>query len=84
MVDKISTLLVIGLELAIDPPPPWVNFVHYDFLKLHDIRTQIEDVYPLRVAALTCNITLYTLPPKIALNVPDNVSAITCSYKFAC
>ena len=29
-------------------------------------------------------ITLYTLTLKIALNVPDNVSAMTCSYIFAC
>ena len=92
----------IGLELAIDPPPhpphPTTrgNFVHYDFLKLHYIRHKIKDVSPLRVAALTCNITLYMLPPppphppppqkkkKIALNIPDNVSTMTCSYIFAC
>ena len=81
------TFLQIGLELAIDPPPPPPprgNFVHYDFLKLHYIRHKIKDVSPLRVAALTCNSTLYTLPPKIALNVPDNVSTMTCSYIFAC
>ena len=72
----------LGLELAIDPPRR--NFVHYDFLKLHYIRHKIKDVSPLRVAALTCNSTLYTLPPKIALNVPDNVSTMTCSYIFAC
>ena len=54
----------IGLELAIDPPPPpRGNFVHYDFLKLHYIRHKIKYVSPLRVAALTCNSTLYTLPP---------------------
>ena len=76
---------LIGLELAIDPPsPPRGNFVHYDFLKLHHIRHKIKDVSPLRVAALTCNSTLYTLPPKIAFNVPDNVSTMTCSYIFAC
>ena len=57
----------VGLELAIDPPPPpRGNFVHYDFLKLHYIRHKIKDVSPLRVAALTCNSPLYTLPPKIA------------------
>ena len=56
------------------------NFVHYDFLKLHYIRHKIKDVIPLRVAALMCNITLYTLPPKIALNVPDDVSNMICSY----
>ena len=74
----------IGLELAIDPPPPRGNFVHYDFLKLHYIRHKIKDVSPLRVAALTCNSMLYTLSSKIALNVPDNVSAMKCSYIFAC
>ena len=73
---KINVLL--GLELAIDPLPPRGNFVHYDFLKLHYIRHKIKDVSPLRVAALTCNSTLYTLPPKIALNIPDNVSTMTC------
>ena len=75
--------LSLGLELAIDPPPPRGNFVHYDFLKLHYIRQQIKDVSPLRVTALTCNITLYTLPPEIALNVSDNVSTMTCSHIFA-
>ena len=50
------------------PPPPRGNFVHYDFLKLHYIRHKIKDVSPLRVAALMCNSTLYTLLPKIALN----------------
>ena len=54
----------IGLELAKEPPPPRGNFVYYDFLKLHYIRHKIKDVSPLRVAALTCNTTLYTLPPK--------------------
>ena len=74
----IDMYVIIGLELAIDPPPPRGNFVHYDFLKLHYIRHKIKDVSPLRVAALTCNSTLYTLPPKIALNIPDNVSTMTC------
>ena len=46
----------------------WCNFVHYDFRKQHYIRHKIKDVSPLRVAALTCNITLYTLPYEIALN----------------
>ena len=40
---------------------PRGNFVHYDFMKLHYIRHKIKDVIPLRVAALTCNITFYTL-----------------------
>ena len=66
-------LSIIGHELAIDPSPRG-NFVHYDLLKPHCIRHKIKDVSPLRMAALTCNITLYTLPPEIALNVPDNVS----------
>ena len=46
------------------PSPPRGNFVHYDFLKLHYVRHKIKDVSPLRVAALTCNSTLYTLPPQ--------------------
>ena len=66
------------LELAIDPLPPRGNFVYYDFLKLHFIRHKIKYVSFLRVAALMCNIALYTLPPEIALNVLDNVSTITC------
>ena len=76
---------ILGLELAIDPPPPPPrgNFVHYDFLKVHYIRHKIKDVSPLRVAALTCNSTLYTLPPppkkkKIALNVPDDMFVHIC------
>ena len=79
-------ITVLGLELAIDPPPTQggIYFVKYDFLKLHYIRHKIKDVSPLRVAAFTCNITLYTLPPEIAFNVPDNVSNMTCLYIFAC
>ena len=77
-ISKIRISKVIGLELAIDPPPPpRGNFVHYDFLKLHYIGHKIKDVSPLRVAALTCNSTLYTLPPQKALNVPDNVPPMT-------
>ena len=79
-----QNLRLLGLELAIDPPTPRVNFVHYDFLELHYIRHKIKDVSLLRVAALTCNTTLYTLPPEIAFYVPDNVSTMTCSYIFAC
>ena len=56
-----------------------------DVIKFFDcIRHKIKDVSPLRVAALTCNITLYTLPPKIALSVPDTVSTMTGSYILAC
>ena len=43
----------LGLELAIDLPPPRGNLVHYNFLKLYYIRHKIKDVSPLRVAALT-------------------------------
>ena len=60
----ISIFEGIGLELPIDPLPPRGNFVHNDFLKLHYIRHKIKDVSPLKVAVLTCNITLYMLPPK--------------------
>ena len=82
-------MVVVGLELAIDPlplpPPPLGGILYfYNFMHLHYIRHKIKDVSPLRVAALTCNITLYTLPPKIALNIPDNVSKMTCSYIYAC
>ena len=51
---------IIGLELAIDPPTPRGDFVHYDFLKLHYIRHKINAVSPLRLAAFTYNIALYT------------------------
>ena len=64
--DNIACFIVaplLGLELAIDPPPPMGNFEHYDFLKLHYIRHKIKDVSRLRVAALTCNVALYTLLP---------------------
>ena len=37
---KDLSTLQIGLELAIDPPPPRGNFVHNDFLKLHYIDTK--------------------------------------------
>ena len=37
----------IGLELAIDPPSPRRNFVHYNFLKLHYIKHKIKEVSPL-------------------------------------
>ena len=73
----------VDLELAIDPLPRG-NFVHYDFLKLHYVIHKIKAVRFLRVSALTCNITLYMLPHEIALNVPDNVSTMTCLYIFAC
>ena len=54
----------LGLELAIYPLQPLRgNFEHFDFLKLHYIRHKLKDVSFLRVAALTCNITLYTLTP---------------------
>ena len=65
--NKQAYIYSVGLELAIDPPPPRGNFIQYDFLILHYIRHKIKDVSPLRVAALTCNIMLYTLlppPPK--------------------
>ena len=77
-VRKLPIIALLGLELAIG------NFVHYDFLKLNYKGHKMKDVSPLRVAALTCNITLYTLPPKIALNVADNVSTMTCLYIFVC
>ena len=82
--ESLMKAIHIGLELAIDPLPPRGNLVHYNFLKRHHIRHKIKDVSPLRMAALTYNITLYTLPAEIALNVPDNVSTMTCSYMFAC
>ena len=39
-------------------------------------------VSPLRLAALAGNIMLLTLPPKITLNFPDNVSNMTYSNFF--
>ena len=28
---KYVDLILLGIELAVDPPPPRRNFVHYDF-----------------------------------------------------
>ena len=63
-----------GLTLAIDPYFPKGNFVHYDFQVLHYISHKMKYVRSLRVAALAGNIILRTLPPKITLNFPVNVS----------
>ena len=54
----------LGLALAIDPPPPWGNFVHYDFQIQHYISHKMKNVSPLKVAELACNIMLRTLPTK--------------------
>ena len=54
----------LGLVLAIVPPPPRGNFVHYDFQILHYISHKMKYVSSLRVAALACNIILHTLPTK--------------------
>ena len=54
----------LGLALAIVPPPPWGNFVHYNFQVLHYISHKMKYVSSLRVAALVCNIMLHTLPTK--------------------
>ena len=56
----------LDLELAIDPPPllpppippPRGRFVHYDFLKLHDIKNKMTHVSPMYVGALTCNVNV--------------------------
>ena len=53
-----------GLALAIDPIPPRGNFVHYDFQILNYISHKMKYVSLLRVAALTGNIMLCTLPAK--------------------
>ena len=85
IIDTFDLMFIIRHWAGCRPPPsPRGNFVHYNFLKLHYIRHNIKDVSPLRVAALMCNLTLYMLPTEIALNVPDNVSTMTCSYTFAC
>ena len=54
----------LGLALAIVPPPPWGNFVHYNFQILHYISHKMKYICPLRVAALACHIMLRTLPAK--------------------
>ena len=58
-----TSAYVLDLRLAIDPPPPRGNFVHYDFLKLQYISHKMRHVSPLRVEALSCNnnITYVTL-----------------------
>ena len=47
--------MVLDHELLIDPPPRRGNFVHYDFLKLHYIRSKMTHVGHLAVGALPCN-----------------------------
>ena len=55
----------LGLALAIDiAQTPMGDSVTYEFLILHYRSHKIKYVNPLRVAALTCNITLRTLPTK--------------------
>ena len=48
----------IDIELAIDPPPPGGSFVHYNFLKRHDIRNKMTHVSPLYVGALMSNVNV--------------------------
>ena len=55
------------LALAIVPLPPRGNFEQYNFQILHYISHKMKYVSSLRVAALACNIMLYTLPPEITL-----------------
>ena len=54
----------LGLALAIDPPFPRGDFVHFDLQIQHYISHKMKYVSPLRVAALACNIMLCTLPAK--------------------
>ena len=54
----------LGLALAIVPPLPRGNFVHYNFQILHYISHKMKYVSILRVAALACNIMLRTLHAK--------------------
>ena len=61
---KVSTCNPLGLALAIVPPLPKGNFVHYDFQILHYTSHKMKYVIPLRVAALAYNIMLRTLPAK--------------------
>ena len=80
----------LGLALAIDPPTPMGNFVHYIFQIQHYISHIMRYVSPLRVAALCyvmLNYVTYTTPPppkkkKITLNSPDNVSNMAYSHFF--
>ena len=41
----------LGLALAIVPPPPRGNFLHYDFQILHYLSHKLKYVSPLKVAA---------------------------------
>ena len=49
---------ILDLELAIDHPPPRGSFVHYNFLKLHNILNKMTHVSSLYVGALTCNVNV--------------------------
>ena len=54
----------LGLLLAIVPPTPKGNFVHYDFQIPYYISHKKKYTSPIRVAALACNIMIRTLTAK--------------------
>ena len=49
-----------------DLPPPRGNFVDHIFLEAQCLASILQHVSPLTMAALSCNILLYTLPYKIS------------------
>ena len=61
---KVSKCNPLGIVLAIVPPPPRGNSVHYDFQILHYISHKMKYVSSLRVAALAGNIMLRMLSTK--------------------
>ena len=58
------------------------NLLHYASQILHYISNKMKYVSSLRVAALAGNIMLRTLPEKIPINFPYNVSNMTYSHFF--
>ena len=56
---------LLDLEMAVDPAPPRGNFDHYDFLILQCLSYKMRHVSPLRSVALSCNIKITYVTPKI-------------------
>ena len=74
----IFSLLIVDLELAIDPlPPSRGSFVHYDFLKLHYIRNKMTHVSSLYVGALTCNVNVNYTTQNYIFRLRQKIGIVT-------
>ena len=56
---------MIDPGMAVDPLPPGGNFGHYDFLILQCLSYKMRHVSPLRNVALSCNIKITYVTPKM-------------------